>query len=85
MTARARDYRDNVIEALADDEAAAIRYAADVETERDQYRTMVQILLEQTHEQAAVIEHQRETIARDRDAHRQLRAAILRPDAERVA
>ena len=68
----------SVIEALAAGEAAALRHVAEVEAARDAYQLMVQVLLERAHEQAAVVERLRETIARDRDAHRRLREAILR-------
>ena len=67
-----------MIQALADGEAAALRRVAEAEADCDQYRTMVCILLEQTREQAATIECQRETIARDRDEHRRLREQVLR-------
>ena len=82
MTDRSPAWR-SVIEALADGEAAELGRVAEVEAERDVYREMAQVLLEQGHEQAAVVKRLRETIARDRDAHRRLREQSLR--GERVA
>ena len=67
----------SVIQALADGEAAAIGTAVELEAERDHFRTMVGILLQQTREQAALIERQRETIARNRDELRRLREHLL--------
>ena len=65
-----RDHRDLVIEALAADEAAARR-------ERDAYRLLLVLVLEQRHKQGLVSQRQQETIVRDRAAHRRLRERAL--------
>ena len=71
-----RDNRDNVTEATADGEAAALARAADIEAKRDIYRTMVQILLEQAHDHATIIKRQQETIRVNRDECRRFREQI---------
>ncbi|MDP6610396.1 MAG: hypothetical protein QF463_15130 [Vicinamibacterales bacterium] len=78
-----RNYRDLVIEALAADEAAALRQLAEVEAERDGHRTMLHVALEQLQTQGVTIERLRTTIVRDRKAYRRLREQILLE--ERVA
>ena len=71
-----RDSRDNVTGALADGEGAAVARVAGIEGERDIFRTMVQILLEQAHGDGALIKRQQETIWVNRDEYRRYRERI---------
>ena len=77
------DHRDLVIEALAADEAAALRHiaeVAEVQAERDSYRELLHVALTQLHEQEATIERLR--TMRDRETHRRLREEILVAEKE---
>ena len=65
-----RDHRDLVIEDLAADEAAA-------SAERDAYRLLLILALEQLHQQGAINQRQQATIVRDRETHRRLRERAL--------
>ncbi len=65
-----RDHRDLVIEDLVADEAAA-------SAERDAYRLLLILALEQLHQQGAINQRQQATIVRDREAHRRLREKAL--------
>ena len=49
---------------------------ADGEGDRDIYRTMVQVLLEQAHGHGALIERQQETIRVTRDEYRRFRQRV---------
>ena len=75
--------RDNAIEALADGEGAAVTRVAGIEGERDIYRTMVQILLEQSHGQGALIKRQQKTIRVSRDEYRRYRERIRMRNEQR--
>ena len=77
------DHRDLAIETLAVDEATTRRQFAEVQAERDSYRTLLHAALEQLHEQSPTIDRLRATIEQDRESHRRLREQILLE--ERVA
>jgi|TARA_B100000315_G_C14272582_1_gene449343 hypothetical protein len=74
------NHRDLVIETLAADEAAALRQLAEVGAERDAFRVLLHVALEQLHLQAVTFERLRTTIVRDREVHRRLRERVLLED-----
>lgn len=72
---RARDYRDDVIEQLADDLAAMTERAIVAEAERDSWRRVAQMAIHHAHD--LYMETQRESVTRLRDENRELREALM--------
>ena len=79
-----QDHRDCVIGVLAADEAALRRQLAEVQAERDGYRTLLRVALNQLFKDRATIERQRQSMNRHRDAHRLLAGATT-PTARKAS
>ena len=62
MDSPPRDARDNVIEILADGEAAALERGRDLEAERNTYREILSVALDRLRAQTALSERQHNTI-----------------------
>ena len=80
--AMSRDHRDLALEQFADDERQLLERLASVEDDRDIYREMVQVTLQQLHDLTQSHQQLREQRDRLRDENRRLRAHLLTKSLE---
>ena len=80
-----RDYRDNIIQTLADSEASLVSQLAETRTTLTAYKEVLSTALECLHGLSRKFDHLQEAHHRLRDAYRHLREALLRDDERRAA
>ena len=80
-----RDYRDNIIETLANSEASLISELAETRTTLTAYEELTSVALERLHDLNRRFEHLQEAHHRLRNEYRHLRKALLGNDDRRAA